>query len=75
MHSRVMVNDTKLHSIDSIEFLKVQQQQAIIALYHIQFEITSFCYNGNATIDIFPGQENENTIILSIAQKGVSCLE
>lgn len=54
MLSGLIVNDIKLHSIDSIEFLKVLQQQAITALYHIQFEIKSFCSKGNVRTDILP---------------------
>lgn len=32
------------------------QQQAITALYHMQFEITSFCSNGNVITDIFTSE-------------------
>lgn len=63
MSSELIGNDTKLHSIDSIGFLKVLQQQAIIAFYHILFAITSFCSNGNVTTDIFLHQESENLVI------------
>lgn len=60
MFNGLIVNDTELHSIDSIGFLKVLQQQAITALYHIQFEITSLSCNGNVTTDIFLHRQNDN---------------
>lgn len=62
MLSGLIVNDTELHSIDNIEFLKVLQEQAITALYQMQSEI-SFCCNGNVTTDIFPERQNDNTMI------------
>lgn len=64
------MNDTKLHSIDSIEFLKVLLQQAITALDHAQFENTSFCCNGNVAADIFPhGGTDEPRLICSLQMR------
>lgn len=62
MFSGLIVNDTQLHSIDSIELLKVLQQQAITAHYHIQFEKTSFCSNANVAADICLHEPNDETM-------------
>lgn len=68
MLSGLIVKDTKLHSIDSIEFLKVLLQRAITALYHAQFEKTSFCCNGNVVADIFPRGGNEEPCLICTEQ-------
>ncbi len=70
MFSGLIVNDTELHSIYSIEFLKVLQQQAITALYHIQYEITSFFRNGNVATDIFLHRQNDNRRVMQNWCKG-----
>lgn len=64
----LIVNDAKLHSIDSIEFLQVLLQQAITALYHAQFEKTSFCCNGNVAADIFPNGGNDEPCLICTKQ-------
>lgn len=69
MLSELAVNDKELHSIDSIEFLNVVQQQAITALYHMQSKITSFCTNGNFVTDIFLRKPNGNSKIRTAAQQ------